>query len=164
MIAGTIVYGCITQKEIGQYSQMYDLDACFALCVVAGVVAITTGILRILIERKRKFSRHGTNVRMVKNQKQSTPAVYSNTTTSKIALVPKSQQGTLTSQDFNSETTTSTAHLKLPNTCENDNQATVSTPQPNPESIASDTEEPSSTHSLSLGNERNEPTEEIWEP
>ena len=96
MVAGNAVYGLITQEELGEYSDHFGLDASFAICVIAGAIGIATGILRILIERKRKFSRYG--ARMAKRQQSIRRNVFGNTSATNIALVLLSQQAEIDRQ------------------------------------------------------------------
>ena len=96
MLAGTMVYGWITQKEMEESSALFGLDVSFAMCVFSGALAITTGILRILVEKKRKFSRYGT--RMAKHQKRVQRNVFGNASATNIALVLLSQQAEMDRQ------------------------------------------------------------------
>ena len=96
MVAGTVVYGWITQEEMREYSDHFGLDASFAICVIAGAVGIATGLLRILIERKRKFSRYSS--RMAKRQQSIRRNVFGNTSATNIALVLLSQQAEIDRQ------------------------------------------------------------------
>ena len=96
MVAGTFVYWWITQEEMGEYSDHFGLDASFAICVIAGASSLATGFLRILIERKRKFSRYGS--RMAKRQQSIRRTVCGNTSATNIALVLLSQQAEIDRQ------------------------------------------------------------------
>ena len=90
MVAGTVVYWWITLEEMGENSDQFGLDASFAICVIAGAVGMATGLLRILIERKRKFIRYGS--RMAKRQQSIRQNVFGNTCATNISLVLLSQQ------------------------------------------------------------------------
>ena len=191
MVTGAFVFGCDTQNELGLYSDVYDLHISFVLCVVAGIVAIGAGILRILVERKRRFSLHDN--RTAQNQPSLMPVVCSGAP--QIILVPLSQQSALNAQGFIGKAATPAVYPTIQGSGVNDNLATISsslqpcrgsnptstpdsgvnhnpatvrasTSQPSPGSITPSIEEPSSTPSLPLCNQRivsgAGSTEEIW--
>ena len=107
MLAGTIVFGCDTQYELELFDDIdeYDLHASFAMCVVAGIIAIVSGILRLLLERKQRFSLQLHQNRSTQNQPPSAvPVVFGSSGAPRIVLVPMSQQPIINSQGITGNT------------------------------------------------------------
>ena len=103
MLAGAIVFGCDTQYELELFDDRdeYDLHESFAMCVAAGIIALVSGILRLLLERKQRFSLQLHQNRSTLNQPPSVPVVFGSAGAPQIVLVPMSQQSIINSQRVN---------------------------------------------------------------